>query len=345
MRMNHSRLEFVVDADYGIFSSGAVPGQVYTKPTDSLLQGFSAPSIETEFATDEWGTTLSGYAPIRDQRGMTVGIVGVDIDSNLVIQQLQFIHVMYYAIMILLLVVLVMGALIFDIRRSRAETMLVSANKKLNLLNGIIRHDVINTLTALMGYEEMVEEIAKEPEIRQYLKVISEQTRKIQRQIEFTRDYQDLGLSMPLWQNVEEVAKSAAISIKFGSVALRMELSGIEIYADPHLRTVFSTIFCNSIEHGGSLGWIRGYYEFREPGAVIIIEDNGSGIPENQKEGIFSRKYYKNTGLSLFLIREILAMTELSIRETGEPGKGARFEITVPRNKYRLTGNGPNHSV
>ena len=36
-----------------------------------------------------------------------------------------------------------------------------------------------------------------------------------------------------------------------------------------------------------------------------------------------------------FLAREILSITGLSIKEVGEEGKGARFEILVPEGKWR----------
>jgi signal transduction histidine kinase len=61
-------------------------------------------------------------------------------------------------------------------------------------------------------------------------------------------------------------------------------------------------------------------------------------VPANVKEKIFRREYYRNTGYGLFLAQEILSITGLSIRETGEPGSGARFEIVVPRGEYRFTG-------
>jgi signal transduction histidine kinase len=57
-------------------------------------------------------------------------------------------------------------------------------------------------------------------------------------------------------------------------------------------------------------------------------------------ERIFERGYGKNTGLGLFLSREILAITGITITENGVPGKGARFEITVPKGAYRFTGTG-----
>jgi signal transduction histidine kinase len=68
---------------------------------------------------------------------------------------------------------------------------------------------------------------------------------------------------------------------------------------------------------------------------IVIVEDNGIGIPLAEKEKIFTRGYGKNTGLGLFLAKEILAITGIAIRETGIPGEGARFEILVPGGSVR----------
>jgi signal transduction histidine kinase len=70
---------------------------------------------------------------------------------------------------------------------------------------------------------------------------------------------------------------------------------------------------------------------------VITYEDDGAGIPAQDKENIFRRGFGKHTGLGLFLSREILAITGITIRENGEPGKGVRFEILVPRDMYRVS--------
>ena len=43
---------------------------------------------------------------------------------------------------------------------------------------------------------------------------------------------------------------------------------------------------------------------------------------------------------SLIFVREILDITGITIRETGEPGKGARFEMTVPNGAWRNAGKG-----
>jgi len=336
MRKNGSVIEFVVDGDYGVKSDGAPIGMVYRDPPSALLNGFIQPTADTEFYTDGWGTLLSGYAPIHDSRGHVVGIVGVDMGREDVLNRMQYISTTFYALLIVILAILVTGAIIFDIRRTRVEVMINLANRKLNLLNSIIRHDVINTLTAMIGYEEMTEEIATDPQVRKNLAIISDQTRKMTRQIIFTRDYQNLGMSMPEWQSVDEVVRKAASELNMTPVSFTADFLNLKIFADPLLERVFFNLLQNSLEYGETVTRIQGHYLISNSNLILVLEDNGIGIPDKDKEAIFNRKSYKNTGLGLFLVREILSMKNISIRETGIPGEGARFEIIVPRGVYRL---------
>jgi len=68
---------------------------------------------------------------------------------------------------------------------------------------------------------------------------------------------------------------------------------------------------------------------------LIVCEDDGEGIPVEEREKVFEWGFGKNTGLGLFLSREILDITGITIKETGEPGTGARFELTVPKGAWR----------
>jgi signal transduction histidine kinase len=309
---------------------------MYPNPTADLLSGFLQPSAETEFTTDKWGTTLSGFAPIRDSGGRVVGLVGVDMDSQRVIGRMQFVSMITYALLIIILILVSIGTILFDIRRTRAEILIGSANEKLNILNSIIRHDISNTLTALIGYEDMAKETTTMPEVQEKLTTIAMLTQKIQHQITFTRDYQDLGLSQPEWQNVQDIITREASGFDFSSGTIALDFANLEIYADPLIKRGFHHLLDNAIRYGRAGTKIHGHYQRSGSNIILIIEDDGIGIPENEKEGIFKREYYKNTGLGLFLVQEILSMTDLSIRETGIPGKGARFEIMVPKGKYRF---------
>ncbi|MDD1718070.1 MAG: ATP-binding protein, partial [Methanoregulaceae archaeon] len=72
---------------------------------------------------------------------------------------------------------------------------------------------------------------------------------------------------------------------------------------------------------------------------TVTVSDNGTGVPDGEKEKIFRRGYGKATGLGLFLAREILSITGMTIRETGIPGAGARFEIMVPPGMFRRSAS------
>ena len=69
---------------------------------------------------------------------------------------------------------------------------------------------------------------------------------------------------------------------------------------------------------------------------ILTYSDDGIGIPKEDKKRIFEKGYGKDSGLGLFLVQEVLGMTGIDIREVGEPGSGAKFEMVVPPGKFRF---------
>ncbi len=211
---------------------------------------------------------------------------------------------------------------------------LKKANKKLNLLGSITRHDILNQLNPLFGYADLLEEAAVESPVQvEYIGGIRNAARRIRRQISFTRDYEDLGVRAPEWQRVEAVVALAAKSVAIERIDLVVTTGRLEVFADPLLEKVFGNLLENAVRHGEQVTEIR--VSFVDPG-VVVVEDNGVGVPAALKQQIFDRAVGKHTGLGLFLAREILGITGISIRETGVPGEGARFEIVVPEKGWRV---------
>jgi PAS domain S-box-containing protein len=226
------------------------------------------------------------------------------------------------------------------LERKRFEDAIQLANRKLNTLSSITRHDILNQITALGMYLSLAKEIVFDPAARDYLDKIEQILLLIQKQIRFTRDYQDIGTMSPHWQKLQRIIDNTIADMQFGKVALEVDLGDLEVYADMLLEKVFYNLMENSLRHGETVTKIRFSYRKDESGVTVVVEDNGVGIPDHAKEKIFRREYYRNTGYGLFLVTEILSITGLSIKETGEPGKGARFEISVPIGSFRVEGNG-----
>jgi len=220
--------------------------------------------------------------------------------------------------------------------RKRFEAAIQLANRKLNTLSSITRHDILNQITAIVMYLSLAEEVETNPAVMEHLRKIDQITQLIQKQIRFTRDYQNIGASSPQWQNVADTVGSAIKNLDTGTVRVETELGSLEIYADYLLEKVFYNLVENSLRHGGKVSVCRVSYRTLEDGVAIVYEDDGVGVPAEVKEKIFRREYYRNTGYGLFLSLEILSITGLSIKETGEPGKGARFEIHVPKEAFRF---------
>ncbi len=215
--------------------------------------------------------------------------------------------------------------------RKQTEEALSQANKKLNLLSGITRHDIKNKVITIQGFLRFAQKIKDIDEIQPFLDKIQDSAKAIEHQIDFTKDYQDLGVKSPRWLNLSTMI----IFARNPAIHITDETGNLQIFADPLFEKVMYNLTDNTIRHGEIATDVHISVLTESENVLIIWADNGVGVPADKKEMIFHRCYGKNTGFGLFLIREILAITGMTIQETGELGKGARFEITVPNGKWR----------
>jgi len=218
----------------------------------------------------------------------------------------------------------------------KSEEALRRANRQLSLLSGITRHDILNKITGILGYLQLAELKSRDPDIGAYLEKMESAITEIQAQIEFTRIYQDLGTNEPQWIEVNKVLPRSSVP---ATITLNANVRDVELFADPMLEKIFFNLLDNSIRHGQRVTEIQVLLQKAGEDLVVLWEDNGIGISADEKERIFERGFGKNTGLGLFLIREILSLTGITIHETGEPGNGVRFEMLVPKRQYRCAGS------
>jgi PAS domain S-box-containing protein len=225
-------------------------------------------------------------------------------------------------------------------QRKNVEESLREANKKLNMLSSITRHDILNMIMVIRGYLELSDDLDDKKVMQRYLEKEIEAVNTIQRQIEFTRYYQDIGVKEPDWQDTEAVVDSVAGTLDLKGIKFKNSLKGLEIFCDPLIEKVFFNLIENSLRHGEHVTSIGFSYSEEDDGLVISYRDNGTGISEEDKKKLFKKGFGKHTGLGLFLSKEILSITGITIAEDGVPGKGVDFRITVPKGSYRFNGNG-----
>jgi PAS domain S-box-containing protein len=220
--------------------------------------------------------------------------------------------------------------------RKQVENALYQVNTKLNLVSSVARHDILNKLTVIYSTLSLLKESITDPHQTDFLNLAETATIAITRQMEFTRDYKDMGMEKADWQDVEETIHKA-LANNFGKeIQFDLRLNGLEIFADSWLKKVFFNLTDAMVRYGLQTNTIRVSYNESEDGLDIFFEGDCKGIPGDQKEKIFEHGYGNTNGFGLFLAREILAITGITIKETGDTEKKVRFELRVPKRAYRF---------
>jgi signal transduction histidine kinase len=210
--------------------------------------------------------------------------------------------------------------------------------KKLNIVGSVTRHDVLNQLTAIAGYTELLGMMIEDEKIKSYLDKETQAVDKIRRQFQFAKDYQNIAVEPPRWQNLKNIIHRVREQVDIRAIRITEETGQTAVYADTLFEKVFIHLFENTLRHGNTATEIRVSIHPEGDSLHLVVEDNGIGIPHGDKEKIFDRGYGKGTGWGLFLAREILAATGATILENGVPGQGARFEIRLPPGAFREGG-------
>ncbi|MDD1693264.1 MAG: PAS domain-containing protein [Methanoregula sp.] len=220
--------------------------------------------------------------------------------------------------------------------RKRQEQALRQATEKISLVSQLTSHDINNLVTGLSGYLSLLEEINTSPPGDSYVRITRELVEKISNNLQFSSEFLHLGTFQPDWQPLAFLVSEAANDLSHEGIKITVDLPPVEVYVDPLSVKVFYNLFDNALRHGNNLTMINISAVERHDGAlIIVVEDDGDGIPDGEKERIFQYGVGKHTGLGLAFSRNILEVTGMTITETGSAGKGARFEILVPKSSWR----------
>jgi len=216
-------------------------------------------------------------------------------------------------------------------------------NNKLMLLSSLTRHDIRNKVTIIDGFRFFAETETNDPKVTEILSHQKKAVADIGKLIDFSKTYEEIGIHEPSWHNVRQLfdwaVRQVAIELNYSC-----DIPPLELYSDALIKQVFYNLVENSTRHGVNVTCIRLSFESNAEEGLLQYEDNGGGIPDDDKDKIFLRGYGKNTGLGLFLIKEVLAITDISISEEGTYGTGVRFVFHIPHNRYRVGDTGKGES-
>jgi K+-sensing histidine kinase KdpD len=139
----------------------------------------------------------------------------------------------------------------------------------------------------------------------------------------------------PLWQNLRDVIIYAISHLNFSSIEKVIGLTNLEIFADPLLEKAMVNIIQCAILGEGKTTFVEIHPAVHGGAVVVSITGNNQGFTTEERESLFQHSVGDQKGLGLFLAREILSITGITVTETGQPGSGTRFELLVPDGVWR----------
>jgi PAS domain S-box-containing protein len=216
------------------------------------------------------------------------------------------------------------------------EKKLGLMNEKLRVTGGLTRHDVRNKLSTVTGNVYLLEMLLTEnSDALDKLKAIESAVQQATRIFDFAKAYEMLGVEELSYIDTAKTLDEA-VSLFPGAINVKIvnEIHGLIVLADPLLRQLFYNLIDNSLKYGQRVSRIRVYYEGTGLDNLrLVYEDDGVGIPAAEKPKLFIQGYStgSSTGYGLYLISKIVEVYGWTIQETGTPGKGVQFTITIPK--------------
>ena len=210
-----------------------------------------------------------------------------------------------------------------------------------------ISHDLRTPLTSIQGFSQAIIDGATH-NARDAARIIHLEAARLNRMVSGLLDLSRLGEGIPaeamrevdLSLILERVCERQQIQATEGGIELRCENSGaLNIRGDGDLlEQAVVNLVSNALQFTPSGGCVNIRGERRGGAVRIIVEDNGPGIPEEQRERIFERFYQidhargpgRGAGLGLSIVQQIAQAHGGSVMTEAREGGGARFIVELP---------------
>ncbi|MFC6758057.1 MULTISPECIES: hybrid sensor histidine kinase/response regulator [Haloarcula] len=239
----------------------------------------------------------------------------------------------------------------YAIERARQQEELEQRNRELALLNQIVRHDIKNDLTVILGWGVALREHV-EPAGEDHLDRIMRASEHIEAIADTAGDFMEIldGEEQPELHPISlpsvletEVAKANSAHADATITVPESLLPGLQVTATDLLSSVFRNLLNNAVIHNDKAEpHVSVEVETDADRVAVHVCDNGPGIPDSQKSSVFGQgamgEQSHGSGIGLYLVDTLVAMYDgtVQIRDrsdwAGEPNlDGSVFSVTLRR--------------
>jgi PAS domain S-box-containing protein len=213
--------------------------------------------------------------------------------------------------------------------QKESERKLQRQNERLEKFTSVISHDLRNPIGIAEGYVDLAEERGNPEDFQTIRKSLSRMDTMIEELltmasadtiIEDREPIELVVLVHEAWQTAQTEGATLEVAVD----------SKVSITGDRDiLLNVFENLFRNAVDHNEPPLTVRvGALDEAQEG--FYIEDDGDGIPEEEREVVFDHGHTTSadgTGLGLYIVNELVMAHSWTITVTEGTDGGARFEV------------------
>lgn len=327
------------------------PGERYDVADIPALRdrAFREPTTDPRITIDQWGTLLSGYAPVRSHTtGEVVAVLGIDMDAAEFVRNTRSI-LSPFAVILIMILTCILAAGVALLVESRQLSALARVNAERSGLLQLTFHQLGEPITILQWAIESLDDGKDDVEtlkkiLPENLVDMHEGVRRLGSIIDTLQEAEKVELrafeNHPVEQDLKTFTEEAVAIAAPSSTRVSIEASDGTFSFDPHLLTiVLRRIIENALEfsRADTAVRVRAMGDGRWLG--FDVSDAGCGIPSKDLPRLFE-KYRRasnatnmkpdGNGLGLYIARGILEIMGGDIHIESTEGQGTTVSIRVP---------------
>lgn len=341
-------LFFYVDSEPESSEDLSPPGQVYEEATPAMYKLFETGVRVTEGPDrDRWGVWISGYAPLFDDSGRVIALLGIDLPAD------NYLFNLYLDSMLPLLFALALLAFFFMIERTRMREALYIEQK--GELLSIASHEIRTPLTGVRwATEEVMNDTSSKfgEESRNMLTLIHKNILSVIDRINTLLEVNAVENSSRAHLHKDDVSLSELVDGIVASLTLPAREHKVSLLVDSSvtaagairgkremLHQALFNLVANAVKYTKQGTTVTVTYERKGQMQNISIKDEGDGISAEEQERIFegfhrtdaaSASGEEGTGLGLYLVKKVAELHGGEVRIESQKGQGSTFIFSLP---------------
>jgi len=238
------------------------------------------------------------------------------------------------------------GVILFSIARNitnlkDSEDRIQQLAGELAVVNRLIRHDIRNDMTVVLGWLEQLEATLDDDHqeilgrLRRRSEAVVELTDTVRDYVEMLEDDADVTLESVLVSDIVE-KETTAVRQTYDDITLSVAVPDEPVVANSMLASVFRNLLHNAVQHNDKgVTEIEVTADVHEDSVVVHVADNGPGIPDERKSDIFGKDDKgldsSGTGIGLYLVGELVEKFGGDVSVSDNEPHGTVFSVELRR--------------